>query len=232
MSETLPTTTPSTESISREKAEQIADDLLKLDDEIMPYLLVERATKLPDGTPEINAIHAMRLAIMTFAYYSKYPSPHIDPYQAAVDAMVHDFPEGRANDVATLTASPETLRQKEVAERQALQELQELIGPVWPQLMETLNEYEEQLLPRTRAVRLKDKIDPSYTHVKNYGEALRDLHIHSEHTMQEHDMRLSERFSQHRQENPDLALILDVMRRKVARAAFNGWEQLMIQFDE
>lgn len=232
MSETSPTIIPNTEPISDEEAVRRVDALLKLDDEIMPYLLVERATELPDGEPEINAIHAMRGAIMTLAYYLKFPNPNVDPYRAAVDWILHDFLEGRANDVATLTATKERLAQKAADEARALDELYEEIGEDWPELLNALHEYEEQLLPRTRAVRLFDKADPSYTHLKNQGATLHALGVHSAARMSFHDSNLSERFAQHRAENPDLAKILDELRSRVAKVAFNGWEQSMIQFDE
>jgi 5'-deoxynucleotidase YfbR-like HD superfamily hydrolase len=231
MNETSFTTTPNTEPISSNEAADRLRALFKLDEEIMRYVLVERRTELPDGTPEINAIHSMRLAIMTFAYYSKYPVEGIDPYKAAVDVILHDFVEGRANDVPTLTASEADFAEKAENEARALEELQQELGPDWPELLEALHTYEEQQLRRVRAVRLMDKLDPGYTHVNNGGTVLRALGIQSPAALRVHDERLEERFKDLREENPDLATLLRVMREHVADMSFNGYEQLMIEFD-
>ena len=232
MSEILSTTTANTEPISAEEAERRLDDLIALDREVMKYLLIQRATELPDGTLEINAIHAMRLSVMMFAYFSRYPEDGIDPYKMVVDLIMHDFLEGRANDVATLTADEATLAQKVKDEATAHEDLQRELGPIWPELMAVIDIYEEQVIPRVRTARLADKIDPGFTHLENFGSTLRRLGIHSPQQLAVHDARLSERFADYREENPDLAMLLDAMRRRVATVAFNGYEQLMIQFDE
>lgn len=231
MSETLPTTTANTETITSEEAAKRLRALITLDDEVMRYLLVKRKTLLPDESNEINAIHSMRLALMVFAYYSEFPVEGINPYEAAFKAVLHDMPEGRANDMATLTASEADLQQKARNEAKAMHELQQEVGPDWPRLMGVLHEYEEQRDKTSRAVRLFDKLDPGFTHIKNGGAALHLLGVHSPHVLAGHDARLTERFSDLIEENPDLGEILSILREYVGDIAFNGYEQLVMEFD-
>jgi hypothetical protein len=75
-------------------------------------------------------------------------------------------------------------------------------------------------------------LDPGFSHLKNGGAALRLLGVHSPEVMKKHDDRLAVRFEDLMRENPDLTKILLILREHVRETSFNGYEQLMIEFDE
>lgn len=131
---------------------------------------VKRKIKLPDGTFEDDAQHSFSLALVASIYAEQFLS-ELDAGRIAQYSLIHDLVEIYADDTMTLGASEQVMRDKALRERVALERLIQENEDI-PVLVKLLVEYEEQIIPETRFVRMADKWLPDALHIINGGVTL------------------------------------------------------------
>jgi len=151
------------------------DGLLALAKLALALGRVNRATFHEDGTtPESDTDHTVMLAVIAPALATLYPALNADLVCAY--AVVHDLGESETGDVNTMGISAADAATKKARDREALETLCERFASV-PWLVGRLREYEAQIVPEARLVRLADKILPKLTHILNGGAALRGMPV-------------------------------------------------------
>lgn len=173
---------------------------------------VLRATRLPDGVrAEPDTTHTVMLIWLA----CELCPPELDRGKVAMLASVHDLPEVRSSlgDVNSFGITADARHAKEEAERAARIQLRNELGNNW--MMRTLDEYEEQLAPEARYVRLFDKIVPKLTHALNACAALRALGHSAEHVEEVHRIQLAKLSAEYPEFPSTLALLAAAMDRSV-----------------
>lgn len=132
---------------------------------------VERATRHPDGVrPETDTDHTVSLAVVACDLA---PSG-LSRARIAEFATVHDLVEAYAGDTQTLNIDAAGRAAKDARERAALERLRAEFGArSW--LVRAIEEYECQISPEARYVRLLDKVIPKLTHLANGCAAARAI---------------------------------------------------------
>lgn len=150
------------------------EDLIKLSELFSQFMDIKRAT-WRDGRPETDAEHTLHAMFLAVAYTAKF-HPEFDPAEVALLVMIHDLDELYVGDTNSLVADDKTIRQKESAERTTRDRLRhELTGE--PFIMKLLERYWAQEEPITQYVRAIEKLDPSFSHLRDDGQALSAMGI-------------------------------------------------------
>lgn len=136
------------------------DQFLLLTDITLKFSDIHRTMLYPDGHLENDAEHSFHLALVAVEIAANY-YPELDTGLISQFSIVHDLPEIHAGDVPTFTASAQTLKQKEIDEKVALEKL---LAELPPHTAMLLKRYEEQVELEARFVRLIDKILPAAIH--------------------------------------------------------------------
>lgn len=168
---------------------------------------VERATFHEDGVrPETDSDHTVMLGLVA----CQLAPPLLDQGKVAQYSIVHDLVEAYSGDVQTLTITEEGRRDKERREGEARARILEEFGPrSW--VCCTLMEYEEQVAPEARFVRLMDKILPKLTHAFNGCAAAQKLGVSREGFRQAHAAQ-HEKLSA---EYPEFSVTLGLLRESM-----------------
>lgn len=137
-----------------------AIDLARLS---LQFSRVERITRHEDGVrPETDSDHTVMLGIIACDLCPA----GLDRGKVAMFALVHDLLEAETGDVQTLTIDAAGRQAKADAEKAAMKTFSAKYGAdSW--LMQTLVEYDWQVAPEARYVRLLDKVLPKLTHILN-----------------------------------------------------------------
>ena len=105
---------------------------------------------------ENNADHSFTVALLCIHYYHKLPAAHLSEAKVIGYALAHDLVEVYAGDAQT-HATPEELKQKDIDEQKALEQLQ--IELAFDQnLVELLTTYQDHADDESRFVWACDKI--------------------------------------------------------------------------
>lgn len=138
------------------------------------FMKVERAT-YRDGRPETDGEHTLHAMFLAVAYTAQY-HPEFEPGDVALLMMVHDLDEVYAGDVNSLTADTQGMHQKEVDEMRDRQRLRHELRRS-PFILSLLERYWAQEEPIVRYVRAFEKFDPSFSHKRDGGAAIRAMGI-------------------------------------------------------
>ena len=136
------------------------------------YARVERKTPMLDDTFETDGEHIASLGMICLAYTSKY-RPDLDPYRLSFYILFHDLDEYLYGDESSLGISPAQYEAKIAKEQQAAQERKRRLAsfPAFMDLLETLNDLS---VPEFAFAKAFDKLAPSFAHLANGGEVIRD----------------------------------------------------------
>ena len=156
----------------RQNNSQVCNLILQLG-AIAGRLALEERTLVdhPTGRAENVAEHSHMLSrlapVIAITMY-----PDLDPGKIAFYANIHDDVEAYVYDTSTFGLSTGLLQQKQAKELVGLQQLLSEYAhiPVYAQLV---SEYEEQLIPEARFVRVLDKLLPYVVHFNEGGQSLR-----------------------------------------------------------
>jgi 5'-deoxynucleotidase YfbR-like HD superfamily hydrolase len=166
--------------------------LSQLSDVYSAFMRVERAT-YRDGRPETDGEHTLHAMFLAVAYTAEY-HPEFDPGEVALLMMVHDLDEVYAGDVNSLTADARDMHQKEVDEALDRERLRVELSDA-PFILSLLERYWAQEEPITRYVRAFEKFDPSFSHKRDGGQAIRAMGIGTREQYQELDARSVDRMA-------------------------------------
>jgi putative hydrolase of HD superfamily len=134
---------------------------------------VSRATRYEDGvTLESDTDHTVMLALIAAATAPE----DLSATRVVAMALVHDLVEALVGDVSTLNPTPEILETKRAAEAAGLVALNAVLCD-FPVLKHWIRQYEEQVIPEARWVRIIDKLTPKLTHALNGCAAARDAGV-------------------------------------------------------
>lgn len=127
------------------------------------FARVERITRHEDGVrPETDSDHTVMLSLLAVEL-----APNgMHPSHVAALATVHDLPEVYAGDTQTLTITETGKRAKELREQAGVTELTRTLGAS-SRIVALIREYEAQLTPEARFVKLMDKVVVKLTHAFN-----------------------------------------------------------------
>lgn len=148
--------------------------LSKLSDLYSAFMKVERAT-YRDGRPETDGEHTLHAMFLAVAYTAQYHL-EFDPGEVALLVMIHDLDEVYAGDVNSLTADAQEMNQKELNEERDRRILREELRDS-PYILNLLERYWRQEEPIVKYVRAIEKFDPSFSHRRDGGRAIRAMGI-------------------------------------------------------
>ena len=170
-----------------------------------------------DGRQETDGEHTLRLQFIAVAYAQQY-HPELSSAQVGLYALIHDFVEVYAGDVNSLQANELQMATKAETERAALRKLEDEIGASWPNLIRLIHEYESLDNAEARFVKCFDKCDPAFTHIKNQGEALKQLGVVDEAELTTLYDTVSKRMVTYAEEFSDVMEIRDELHNRVKQA--------------
>lgn len=174
--------------------ERRVDTLAKLSDLYTAFMKVERAT-YRDGRPETDGEHTLHAMFLAVAYTAQY-HPEFEPGEVALLMMIHDLDEVYAGDVNSLTADDQTMYQKELDEGRDRQLLREELRDS-PYILDLLERYWRQDEPITQYVRAIEKVDPSFSHKRDGGVAIRAMGVETKEQYAKLDSRAVDRMAQY-----------------------------------
>ncbi len=125
----------------------------------------------PDGRRENVAEHSFMLAkvareLAVLLY------PDLDPNLVVTYAMIHDDIEAYVGDTTTDIITAEELEQKYARERLGAAKLKEEYAHM-PEYVKLIENYEAQIVPEARFVRVVDKIMPIVVHFQDNGKVVK-----------------------------------------------------------
>jgi putative hydrolase of HD superfamily len=135
------------------------------------YSDVARSTIARDGNYESDASHAVHLSALALPYAAEL-YPELDQAKIALYCLLHDIVEAYTGDIATLGASDEVMRMKQVAEEKGLMQFADEFGVPYPHFVDLVHDYEHLTDNEAKFVKAFDKLDPSFTHLSNNGLSL------------------------------------------------------------
>lgn len=192
------------------------DQLAKLSDLFSMFMKVERATRR-EGRPETDAEHTLHIMFLAVAYAARY-HPELDPGEVALLVMIHDLDEVYAGDVNSLTADAEAMQEKAANEMRDRQRLREELRDE-PYIVELLERYWAKDDPVVRYVYSIEKLDPSFSHLRDSGGAIRAMEVTDEQTYRRMDERAVSRMAQYA--TSDVLGMRQRLGNRVARATFD-----------
>jgi 5'-deoxynucleotidase YfbR-like HD superfamily hydrolase len=153
------------------------DALEKLAEVALAFGKVNRLTRHKDGkTLESDTDHTVMLGLVACAYASRF-APHLELGKIAQFALVHDFVEVYAGDMAHVAGNL-TIEQKQIKkekEHKALLQLKKEFGGKLPWLTKTIEEYESLVSPEGRFIKTMDKVMAKITHNLNKNAVLKEM---------------------------------------------------------
>jgi 5'-deoxynucleotidase YfbR-like HD superfamily hydrolase len=152
-------------------------ELFELSELFSEFMSVERAT-YRDGRPETDGEHTLHTMFLAMAYTAKY-HPEMDPSEVALLLMVHDLDEVYVGDVNSLIANDDAMAAKEAAEEVSRQQLRQKLVK-HPFILDLLERYWRQDDPVAQFARSFEKIDPSFAHIRDNGEAIKAMEVISD----------------------------------------------------
>ena len=147
-------------------------ELFDLSNLFSDFMSVERAT-YREGRPETDGEHTLHVMFLGVAYAAKY-HPELDSMKIAMFFMIHDLDEVYVGDVNSLTADDMAMAAKERAEEKSRGILRHKLAEQ-PFLLDFLERYWQQDEPEARFARSFEKIDPSFAHIRDGGQAIRAM---------------------------------------------------------
>lgn len=117
-----------------------------------------------DGQPEDVAQHSFMIGLTARTLAAEL-EPSLNADHVASLALIHDAVEAYAGDTPTYNIDKSGLDQKAQREAAGLARLREDYRTTTPSLVVLVDEYEAQLTPESRFVRLIDKAGPALTYV-------------------------------------------------------------------
>ncbi len=148
--------------------------LAQLSDVYSQFMQVQRAT-FREGRPETDGEHTLHAMFLAVAYTAQY-HPEFDPGEVALLMMVHNLDEVYAGDVNSLMADDRDMHQKEMDELRDRARLRQDLAAA-PFIVALLERYWAQQEPVARYVRAIEKLDPSFSHTRDGGTAIRAMGI-------------------------------------------------------
>jgi 5'-deoxynucleotidase YfbR-like HD superfamily hydrolase len=173
------------------------DHLMKLSGVVNKFMDVKRAT-LRQGAPETDGEHTLHLQFIAVAYAAQYHA-NLNVGKVSLYSLVHDFVEVYAGDVNSLQAE---------------------LGDTWPDFIELIRLYEELEEPEARFVKSFDKLDPSFSHYSNGGDALMRMGVITREEYNDLCQRVYERIIKYADEFPDVIAIRQELIERIARVAY------------
>lgn len=170
------------------------------------------------GRPENVAEHSNLLGIIAPNYAEMY-HPDLDPNRIARYIPIHDAIEAYVGDTPTHKYTREIIEQKEALEKRGLEQLK--VDFAWmPPFVRTVVEYEEQVIPETRFVRVFDKLAPLIMHFVEGGET-----YHNNFSKEFAQTNMSKREEALRAEYPEFSDLINVRHELSLLAAreFGNW---------
>ena len=126
--------------------------------------LVKRDTLLSDGTPENDAAHIFKLAILIMLVYPFLQKKY--NYTRLLElALIHDIAEGITGDCprSAQVAHPERQEEKVLQEQKAMQQYKKMLPvPLNERISELFNEYETRRTPEAKLVSALDKMEANF----------------------------------------------------------------------
>lgn len=144
-------------------------ELMEMSEIFSDFMKVQRAT-YREGRPETDGEHTVHVMFLAMAYTAKH-HPEFNPLEVAVLCLIHDLDEVYVGDVNSLTADDAAIAAKECAEEQSRQLLRYKFADQ-PFILDLLERYWRQDEAITRFVRGFEKIDPSFAHLRDEGQAI------------------------------------------------------------
>lgn len=129
----------------------------KMADLALRFSLVNRKTRLPDGSPESDSDHTVML-IWLAASLAARCADDLDVGLVCQFASVHDAPEVLCGDTPTLSITPQARAAKAGREAASAEALSIMFGPVLPWLPELVLRYERREEPEAKFVWALDKV--------------------------------------------------------------------------
>lgn len=188
------------------------DQLSKLSDLFSMFMKVERATRR-EGRPETDAEHTLHVMFLAVAYAAKY-HPELDPGEIALLVMIHDLDELYAGDVNSLTADASAMQEKAANEMRDRQRLREELADE-PYIVGLLERYWAKDDPTVHYVYSIEKLDPSFSHLRDSGSAIRAMEVTDAQTYRQLDARSVDRMARYATSD-----VLGMRRRLGDRVAF------------
>lgn len=209
-------TNPNIRSLTPSIDERVAV-LSELSQLYSTFMSVERAT-YRDGRPETDGEHTLHAMFLAVAYTAQY-HPEFDPGEVALLVMIHDLDEIYSGDTNSLTADDQTMHQKETNEAQDRVVLRDKLQGS-PYVLDLLERYWLQEEPVVQYVRAIEKIDPSFAHLRDGGQAIRQMGVITKDQYHDLDNKAVDRMSSYAP--PDILAVRQLLGRRVAKATFDA----------
>ncbi|HET9144098.1 HD domain-containing protein [Actinophytocola sp.] len=129
----------------------------KMADLALRFATVNRATRLPDGSPESDADHTVMLAWLAPALAARC-TDSLDVGLVCQFAVVHDAVEALAGDTPTLKISPQEWGRKIEREARSAESIARMFGATLPWFPEMILRYEQRDEAEARFVWALDKV--------------------------------------------------------------------------
>ncbi len=185
------------------------------------YARVERKTVMPDGKFETDGEHVTSLGMICIAYATKY-RPDLDPYKLSFYILFHDLDEYLYGDESSLGVSPEQYAAKVAKENEAAEERQKRLAN-FPEFMKLLGTLDDLSVPEFAFAKAFDKLAPSFAHIANGGEVIRDLYGYSSYEdIVEGNRTVFEKMEQYASEFQDIIEMKRATVRRIASVAFGS----------
>jgi len=194
-------------------------ELSKLSELYGNFMRVERAT-YRDGRPETDGEHTLHAMFLAVAYTAKH-HPEFNPGEVALLMMIHDLDEVYEGDVNSLTATDIDMKLKEDNEVKSRHQLRQELSAE-PYILQLLERYWRQEEPIVKYVRTIEKLDPSFSHIKDGGQSVRAMGVDTLGQFSELEERVVARMEGYGNEvAPDVVGLRRILGRRVAEITFD-----------
>ncbi len=177
-------------------------------------LVLEERTRCvhPDGRAENVAEHGFMLAKVAPELVAElYPA--LDENLVARYAGIHDDVEAYVCDTATDRITPQGMLDKKEREKRGIEQLKLEYAHI-PSYVQRVSEYEEQIIPEARAVRVVDKLMVLLIHLPNNGTVLKQNYT-SEQLLDNSRRKATELHDEY----PDFKALIDLRKELTHHAA-------------
>lgn len=183
------------------------------------YARVERKTKMPDGKFETDGEHVTSLGMICVAYATKY-RPDLDPYKLSFYLLFHDLDEYLYGDESSLGVTPEQYAAKVAKEEEAADERRQRLA-AFPEFMKLLDTLDDLSIPEFAFAKAFDKLAPSFTHINNGGQVIKDDYGYGSYEdIVEGNRTVFEKMEQYASEFQDVIEMKRATVRRIAQVAF------------
>jgi putative hydrolases of HD superfamily len=154
--------------------QQIAKRMIDFQAFLFDFTQIDRKIHFPDSDRkdrfENDAEHSYSLSMM--GWYLAQFFPELDCGLIIKYSLIHDIPEIYAGDVQAIRRTPSQEKAKVAAEHQAIIKLKTTWSD-FPDMNNTIDDYEQQVDSESRFVKALDKLMPSLLNILNDGKTLR-----------------------------------------------------------